>query len=148
MSISVVEGKKLRMVMNGAPLNFYIPDMKFKMHTMADFAAFVQPNTRSLTWDLKHAFYQVACDPASMPYHCFDWRLPGSKQPCYFSFVSNPFGLKLSPIRYHKQRTFPLTDFFSRVGLDIMGYLDDANISVPDHPALFDRDTFILRFSR
>ena len=131
----VQEGKKLRLVLNGAPLKFYEPNFPFKLQNINHVLAFAQKNTVQLTWDFMHAFHQLAMTPDSSSYVCFRWPHPISGKPSYWAYQAHIFGKKSSPSRYHR-RVMCLIYFANRIGLDITSFYDDNDCFVPDHPTL------------
>jgi hypothetical protein len=128
LALGVVEGSKTRLILDGSPLSPYVPNIHFKMKSIADVATFAHPGMLSMTWDHMHAFYQNAVDPRSIPNQCFAWKINGKTQ--YYAVLANIMGRKLSPLRYHK-RAQALIYFLNRIGLDVIGYLDDQATFLP-----------------
>ena len=127
--IGVVEGKKLRMVLDGSPLSPYTPNFSFSLSSIADVGDIAFPDAVAMGWDAADAFFQNATDPLTRLYQCFEWKLPEFGRVTFCS-LANIMGKKLSPIRYHK-RISVLVYFLSKIGLLVQGYLDDNALFCP-----------------
>ena len=59
-------------------------------------------------------FIKQTWTTVSSKYVCIKWKHPTTKKSLFiFHFLSNPFGRKLSPVRYHK-RAQPLVQFLKQ----------------------------------
>ena len=133
----VDNGRKLRLVVNGIPLNFYLPLLGFKLSRPQDIAQFINPGDKLLTGDLKSAFYTTAYTPNASLFTVFS--LPNPRNPQengYLAPVSQMFAVRLSPHRFCR-RYILVSHFLSRVcGLSSVFYVDDFRIIVPNEPWL------------
>ena len=131
MSVIVKPGK-VRVVVDGKPINIYTPAMKFRPNSVVDVKNTIFPSARALTQDAMHAFFQLKVTPEQALYQCVKFYYPPMKKEIVCCFTTEFFGGKLSCYRYKKQDDI-INNFFRLNGIQLNDFYDDAIFYSQDH---------------
>ncbi len=124
----VVEGKKLRLVINGVPLNPSTPHTTFNLPTIAHLSSMVtHKGMKIIHFDTRDAFYSGSMAPDSALDQCIEWNHPITGKPCVFVMTMKIFGHHLSPERYMRLHTMVFT-FLKTLGFPADIFVDDGVI--------------------
>ncbi len=133
--IKVVEGRKLRLVINGIPLNCCIPKLTFTVPSIDTLAGLISHNgMKAIYFDSADAFYQGSVCPDDALHQCIRWKHPVSGEWTTFAVLSRIFGHRLNPVRYTRLHNFPF-EFATRLGIPNAVYIDDGFVLSLGHPS-------------
>ncbi len=124
----VVEGKKLRLVINGIPINPNTPHTTFHLPTIAHLSSLVtHKGMKIIHFDTRDAFYSGSMAPDSAVDQCIRWEHPITGKPTVFVMTMKIFGHHLSPERYMRLHTMIFT-FLQNLGFPAKIFVDDGVI--------------------
>ena len=121
----IVKPGKVRIVVDGKPINVYTPSMKFKPNNIEEVKYTIFKDALVESGDAMHAFYQCKATPQQSLRQCikFYWPPLGKFITCCFTTVF--FGSKLSCYIYKKYEDV-LNNFFRLSGIYLNSFYDDA----------------------
>ena len=90
------ETGKIRVVVDGKPINNSTPAMKFTPNKQDALKSTIIERSRVLTQDAMHAFFQLKCTPEQALYQCVKFYYPPAGREIVCAFVTEFFGGKLS----------------------------------------------------
>ena len=119
------ETGKVRVVVDGKPINNRTPAMKFTPNKQEAVKSTLFRKSRVLTQDAKHAFFQLKTTPEQALYQCVKFYYPPAGKEIVCSFITEFFGGKLSCYRYKKMEDV-INNFFVLCGIKLNAFYDDA----------------------
>ena len=117
--LGVVEGKKLRLILDLRHLNEHIETVRFRYDDIKAACSLFDKGDYFFVFDLKSADHHIDMDPAYYKYLGFEW----ARQ--YYAFASLPFGLCSAPYVFTKVCR-ALVKHWRSLGFKIFMYLDDG----------------------
>ena len=121
----IIKPNKVRIVIDGKPINMYIPPMRFKPAKVQEVKTTVFQNARVLTQDAKHAFYQLKVTPEQALNQCVQFYYPPLGRIITCCFTTEFFGSKNSCYRYVKLDS-QINRYFRKCGIIMNDFYDDA----------------------
>jgi len=127
---TVVEGKKVGLVIDLRHVNEYLVKPKFKYEDLRSLSQVVEERYWFFTWDLKSGYHHVDIAPDHHQYLGFSWEYENGVRR-YFTFSVLPFGLSTACFCFTKLLR-PLVKRWRSVGHLSFIYLDDVFCALPD----------------
>ena len=121
----VVKPNKIRIVIDGKPINSYTPSMKFKPDTIQQVSRVLFKNALTQGADALHAFYQLPVTTSQARKQCIQFIHPVTGQVITAAFFTEIFGSKLSCYRYVKMED-NINKYFKLMGIKFNSFYDDA----------------------
>ena len=125
MSIVLKSNGKPRIVVDGRPLNIYVPSMKFTPNKIGMVRETIFPRARVLTQDGRHAFFQLPVTPLQALRQCIKFYWPPAKRTIVCAFTTEIFGSNVSCYRFVKMEN-QINNFFRLVGIQMNSFYDDS----------------------
>ena len=120
-----------RIIFDLTELNLFVRKVHFKMDSIADIMALIQPGDFFVSVDLSDAYYCIAMHLLSMPFLTFIFL------EVYYQFTCLPQGLSSAPRVFTKVMRVVLT-YLRRLGIRIAAWIDDFFIAAPSRSACQD----------
>lgn len=117
--LGVVEGRKLRLILDLRELNKHIDSPRFKYDDIKVACTLFSVGDHFFSFDLKSAYHHIDMDPDYYKYLGFEWA--GH----YYAFASLPFGLCSAPYVFSKVCRALVKHWRAR-GYKLFMYLDDG----------------------
>ena len=117
--LGVMEGKKLRLILDLRELNKHLLKCTFKYEDIRTVANMFDTGNFFFMFDLKSAYHHVDTDLDYYRFLGFSWK--GT----FYTFVSLPFGLSTAPYIFSKICKV-LMNWWRRQGHRVLMYLDDG----------------------
>ena len=124
--------EKTRIVVDGKPINMYTPAMNFKPAKIEEVKYTMFPDSRVLSQDAWHAFFQLKCTPQQALNQCVEFWHPVYQRYITCSFVTVFFCGKLS-CYWYVQLDKVINKFFKLKGLLLNDFYDDAIFYAQNH---------------
>ena len=121
--LTVVDGKKLRLVIDLRHVYQCLIVPKFKYEDLRSLAQVIDQGHWFFTWDLKYGYQNVSIYQNHQQYLGFAWRFGHITR--YFTFRVLPFSLS-SACFFFTKILRPLVKCWCILGLNILVYLDDG----------------------
>ena len=118
--LGVVEGRKLRLILDLRGVNECLTLKKFKLDDIRMATQIYQKNDYVVCFDLKSGYHRINIAEEHHKYLCFSWE--GK----FFSFTVLPFGLSSAPYIFTKVVRV-LVKFWRASGVRCMMYFDDGS---------------------
>ena len=146
--LSVVKGKKFRLVIDLRHVNNFLVRFNFKYEDLRSLSQVLEVGHWFFTWDLRSGYYYVDICAEHQTYLGFSWRFYGV--PRYFTFAVLPFGLSSACFCFTKLLR-PLVKRWRSMSHSSFVYLDYGFGSQPDQcsaaaAAVIQRESLTLRF--
>ena len=120
-----------RIIFDLTELNLFVRKVHFKMDSLADIMALIQPGDFFVAVDLSDAYYCIAMHLLSMPYLTFIFL------EIYYQFTCLPQGLSSAPRVFTKVMRVVLT-YLRRLGIRIAAWIDNFLIAANSRSACQD----------
>ena len=116
---------KLRMLLDGRPLNAYLRHQRFRYEGINEVRLLLRPGARMVWFDLKSAYHHVRVHENHCSWQACKWR------GAWFVFPLMQFGVSSAPMVFTKL-TRPLVRYLRSRGVMVVMMLDDGLVVLRD----------------
>jgi hypothetical protein len=126
----VVKPNKIRLILDGRPINQYIRQQSFKMHDWLALKQQILQGYSACTLDFSSAFHHLGLQPHLQKF--LNFRYSGST----YQYVGLPFGLRSAPRLFCQAMGATMNAIRARWDVLASAYMDDVCIMAADGRAL------------